>query len=91
MSVVLQFLIYLITKVNKLMSAIDDLTAAVKAQTTVDASAVTLIQGIAAQLAALPNNDAALKDLTAQLNAAVQPLSAAVVANTPAAGSPGNT
>lgn len=66
------------------MSAIDDLRAQVEATTTLEASAVLLINGIAEQLqAALANDDtAALNDLTAQLAAAAGPLAAAVAANT---------
>jgi hypothetical protein len=54
--------------------------------TSVEASAVTLIQGIAAQLtAALANSDdAALPALVASLNTSASALGAAVAANTPA-------
>ncbi len=54
---------------------------------SVESSAVTLIQGIAAQLsAALANSDdAALPALVNQLNASATSLAAAVAANTPAA------
>lgn len=54
--------------------------------TSVEASAVTLIQGIAAQLsAALANSDdAALPALVASLNTSATALGAAVAANTPA-------
>jgi len=67
-------------------AALDALTAQVAATTTVEQSAITLIQGIAAQLAALvalnryPGQLTALSD---QLNASATALSAAVVANTP--------
>lgn len=75
-----------------IMSALDDLKAAVAATATVEASAVTLIQGIAQQLAeALANQanpDAALVDLTTQLKANADALAAAVTANTPAAPTP---
>jgi hypothetical protein len=58
----------------------------VAANTSVEASAVTLIQGIAAQLtAALANSDdAALPALVASLNTSASALGAAVAANTPA-------
>jgi hypothetical protein len=65
------------------MSALSDLTAQVQASTTVETSAVTLIQGIAAQITAAGGNPTALAALTAQLNASAAALAAAVVANTP--------
>lgn len=67
-----------------MMSAIDDLRAQVEATTNLEASAVTLIIGIAAQLkTALEANDtAALQDLTNQLALAAEPLAAAIAANT---------
>jgi hypothetical protein len=72
-----------------IMSALDDLTAAVAAAGTVEASAVTLVQGIVAQLtaalAASGTPDPALVSLTAELTASTAALSAAVTANTPAA------
>lgn len=54
---------------------------------SVEGSAVTLIQGIAAQLQAALNNsdDAALPALVSQLSASATSLAAAVAANTPAA------
>lgn len=63
------------------------LVAQVTQNTSVEASAVTLIQGIAAQLsAALASNDsAALPALVTQLNTSATALSAAITANTPAA------
>lgn len=81
---------------KKLMSQISDSVAAlqqqVTQQTAVEASAVTLIQGIAKQLSdALANatDDAAavkaVGDITATLNQSSGSLAAAVAANTPAA------
>jgi hypothetical protein len=61
-----------------------DLTAAVAADQTVEGSAVTLIQGLATQLAALPSTPA-LEALVTQLNQNATTLAAAVAANTPAA------
>jgi hypothetical protein len=70
-----------------IMSALDDLTAAVTAETTVDQSAVTLLQGLKTQLdAAIASNDPAkLSALSSQLGASTAALSAAIAANTPAA------
>jgi hypothetical protein len=74
---------------DKIMAALDDLTAQVNASTTVESSAIALIQGIAGQIAAAGTNPAALAALTAKLNASASALAAAVAANTPAA--PGAT
>jgi hypothetical protein len=62
----------------------DALVAQVTANTDAEASAVQLIQAIAAQLAGNPT-PAQVKDLAAQLKASADALGAAVVANTPAA------
>lgn len=59
------------------------LTAQVAQNTTVEASAVTLIQGLAAQITALQNDPAALAALAAQLQTSATALSAAITANTP--------
>jgi len=62
------------------------LTDQVTANTTVEGSALTLIQGIAQKLAdAIANgNPAALTALQTQLKASADALAAAVAANTPA-------
>jgi hypothetical protein len=67
------------------MSALDDLTAQVQANTNLEQSAVQAIQGIAKQLQdALTNNDsAALTALAQQLNASAAALGTAITANTP--------
>ena len=70
------------TKVNKIMATLDDLTAQVAANTSVEGSALTLIQGLAAQLAAAGSNPAALAALQAQLKTSADALAAAVAANT---------
>lgn len=67
------------------MAAIDDLTAQVAQNTTVIGSALTLIQGFAAELAAAGTDPVALAALQAQLNSSDTALAAAVAANTPAA------
>jgi uncharacterized membrane protein affecting hemolysin expression len=73
---------------DNIMSALDDLKAEVAATVTVEASAVALIQGIAAQLQNLlaqsANPDPEIQALTDQLTASATALSAAVAANTPA-------
>jgi hypothetical protein len=65
----------------------DALTAQVAASTTVEASAVALIQGIAAQLAGNPT-PAQVNALASELQTSSNALAAAVAANTPAASSP---
>lgn len=68
------------------MAALDDLKAQVEANTTVDESAVALLQGLKAKLdAAIASGDpAAVKALSDQLGASTQRLADAVAANTPA-------
>jgi len=67
------------------MATLDALTAQVAQNTSVEQSAVTLIKGIATQLAAAGTDPAKLADLSNQLNASATALAAAVTANTPAA------
>lgn len=71
---------------EELMSALDDLKAEVERNTSVEQSAVVLIQGLAQQLKdALEHDDtAALQDLTAKLSSSADALAAAVAANTAA-------
>lgn len=70
---------------NIIMSALDDLKAQVQATTDVAASAVTLIHGLADQLAASKDDPAKIAALAATLKSSSDALAAAVVANTPAA------
>lgn len=84
-----------------LQDKIDQLTAQVARNTTVEASASALIKGFAAQLAAAvaaasaagatPVQLQALTDLGASIGAADDDLSAAVAANTPADPGSGDT
>jgi hypothetical protein len=68
-----------------IMAAIDDLQAAVAAEDTVIDSAITLIQGIPALIAAAGVDPAKLSALQADITAKSTSLAAAVAANTPAA------
>lgn len=90
--VTLVLVVVLILKTRKetqIMSALTDLQAQVAQNTTIEASAVTLIQGLAAQIAAAGTDPAALAALTANLNASATALAAAISANTtPAAPAP---
>ena len=74
---------------NQFMTAVSDafdaLSASVARQTTVTASALTLIQGFSAQLAAAGSDPTKLAALKATVDANDDALAAAVAANTPAA------
>ena len=64
---------------------LDDLTAEVANATTIEQSAITLIQGLAAQLAAAGSDPVKLQALHDSLVAEDAALAAAIAANTPAA------
>ena len=67
------------------MSAeLDALTAEVTNATTVEQSAIALIQGLAAKIESMKNDPAALSALAASLKTQDDALAAAVTANTPA-------
>jgi len=77
---------YLILRGVELMADLSALQAQVKANTDVEASAIVLIQGLAAQIAAAGTDPAKLQELQNQLNTSASALAAAITANTPAAG-----
>lgn len=70
------------------MTALDDaitnLSTQVTANTSAEASAVTLIQQLASMISANANDPQAITDLSAKLQASADALAAAVTANTPA-------
>lgn len=66
----------------KMSKALDDLTASVARNTTVTGSALALIQGFAAQLAAAGTDPAKLAALQKSLDDSDQALADAVAANT---------
>jgi hypothetical protein len=70
-------------KLAKMSKELDDLTAEVSAEITVEQSAVVLINGFAAQLAAAGTDPAALTALHDSIAAESANLAAAVAANTP--------
>ena len=74
-------------EVHRMSDALTALTAQVAANTSAEASAVALIQGLAQQLrdAIAGGDTAALVELASDLKASADALGAAVVANTPAA------
>ena len=82
---ILQILEAIQGKEENMSNELDALTAQVKENTDVEASAVTLIQGIAAQMAALKDDPAKIAALSVSLKASADALGAAIVANTPAA------
>ena len=73
---------------GKIMSTIDDLQAAVTAEDTVIDSAITLINGIPALIAAAGVDPAKLAALQTDITAKSAALAQAVAANTPAASAP---
>jgi len=70
-------------KVNHIMAILDPLAAEVTETKTIIESAVTLIEGIAAQLEEHKNEPAEIQRLADELNASSDALAAAVQANTP--------
>lgn len=72
-------------KEKVMVGELDDLTNEVTNQTTVEKSALALIQGFSARLAAAGTDPAKLKALRDTLKANDDELAAAVAANTPAA------
>lgn len=80
---VLEFLHLINTKIENMGQELDDLTAAVEKDTTVDQSAITLLQGLKAKLDAAGTDPTALKALSTQLGNNAQQLADAISANTP--------
>lgn len=66
-----------------IMADITALTASVANETSVEQSVLTLLQGLAAQVANLQPTQAAIDALTTQINSNITALQAAVTANTP--------
>lgn len=69
----------------RMSAELDALTVKVEETRTVVGSAVTLIGGLAAQIAALKNDPVKLQALADTLQASKQSLADAITANTPAA------
>lgn len=77
----------LTTKANTMSASLDALTAEVARNTSVDQSAIALLNGLKAkldELIAAGNNDPALQSLADSLGTSSNDLAAAVAANTPA-------
>lgn len=77
----------IVEKENAMAATLDDVQTAVAAETTVEGSVITLLNGIAAQLAAAlaANDPAKVQAIVDQITANTTAMSAAVAANTPAA------
>lgn len=75
---------FLLSFERRTMTQLQDLQAAVAAEDTVIAAAVTLINGIAARIAAAGTDGDALAALTSDIQSQAAALSTAVAANTPA-------
>jgi hypothetical protein len=74
---------HLLEGIKHMSKELDDLKAAVAAEDTVIDSAVVLIKGLAAQIAQLPADRAAITALAADVQSRGDALSAAVTENTP--------
>lgn len=72
----------LLQKVTTTMSFIDDLRTEVERTTTLEQSAITLIQGLSQQISDAAGNEAAVRDLASQLSSQADALAAALPANT---------
>ena len=75
-------------RLDKIMTVLTDLQAAVAAEDTVIDSAITLLQGLSAALTAAGTDPVALAALNADITAKTASLAAAITANTPAASAP---
>jgi chromosome segregation ATPase len=76
------------SKEEEMSKELDDLEVQVAQNTTVEEGAVTLLNGLAAQIEALKNDPVKLQALATSLKASGDDLAAAVAANTPAAPTP---
>jgi peptidoglycan hydrolase CwlO-like protein len=72
-------------EIHHMSQQLDDLSAQVQATTDLEASAVTMIQGLASQISALKDDPAKLQALADSLKSGASALAAAIAANTPAA------
>ena len=80
----LDFIINFLTKMEKtIMADLNDLTTAVTNETSVNQSAITLLNGLSAALTAAGTDPVALAALATQINSNASALAAAVTANTP--------
>lgn len=73
----------LLKEILKMAASLADVQAAVTAEDSVVDSAIVLLQGLAAAVAALQPNQAAIDALAADITGKTQALADAVAANTP--------
>ena len=74
-----------LTQEKTIMADLTALTAQVEANTTVEGSAITLLNGLAAQITALKNDPVALAALANSLKSSGDALAQAITDNTPSA------
>lgn len=70
---------------TEILMTLEELKKQVEANTALEASAVALIHGMAAQIAAVKSDPAAVQALADSLKASADGLASAITANTPAA------
>ena len=75
----------LLERQGEIMADLTQLQAEVERNTAVDESAITLLNGLAAQIESIKTDPAALQALANSLKSSSDALAQAVVANTPAA------
>jgi hypothetical protein len=75
----------ILRKEIQMSQELDALTVQVKSTTDAEASAVLLLQGLSAQIAAIKTDPVALQKLSDDLKTGSDNLAAAILANTPAA------
>jgi len=85
LDIIIAMLDDVLRKEHDMSVQLDTLTTQVKANTDAEASAVLLLQGLSAQIAAIKTDPVALQTLSDELKTSADALAAAVVANTPAA------
>ena len=82
--IIVALLLALHRKVDRIINTLQDVQDDVTQETSVEASVLTLLQGLADQVKNLQPNQAAIDALHAQLTQNIANLQAAVTANTPA-------
>jgi len=78
----------LLRKVDAMSAALDALKLQVEQTTTLEQSAIVLIQGLAAQIESLKNDPVEIQGVVDRLRASAQSLAEAVAANTTPAPTP---
>jgi altronate dehydratase len=85
LDLILTSLTAVVKQENIMSNELDALTTQVAANTSVEESAVTLLNGLSAQITALKNDPVALQALATSLKTSGNDLANAITANTPAA------